>query len=1081
MRGLLFLFFCLPASGLAAQQNDWENEQVFGINKEPAHATYLPYASTAQAVADVAEDSPYYMSLNGTWKFNWVRHPDLRPVGFFEPGFDLTYWDDLPVPSNWQLHGYGKPIYSNVTYPFAKDWPRIMTEVPTNWTKAELPNPVGSYRRNFEISEEWQGREIFLHFAGVQSAMYVWVNGQRVGYSQGSMTPAEFDITSYVETGTNVLAVEVYRWSDGSYLEDQDFWRLSGIYRDVYLYSTPKLHVRDFVVRSHLADDFQTAELTLDAKVRNYGRRNIRRASLDLYLLDDAEVPEQPLFTIPLGDVAPGEQTVSHTATVEAPRLWSAEIPNLYTVLLVLRNDDGSNTEVLSTRFGFRSIEIRDQQLWVNGQSVLLKGANRHEIDPFNGRTVSLESMIRDITLMKQHNHNLVRTSHYPNHPDWYKLCDEYGLYVIDEANIESHGYGYGDQSLGHQPEWEAAHVDRVVSMVDRDKNHPSVIIWSLGNEAGPGGNFDASIAALREIDSSRPVHYERYNEIADIESVMYPRVEWLEERGQETENPKPFIMCEYAHAMGNAVGNLQEYWDVIERYPRLIGGAIWDWVDQGLAIPVPGKEDEYFFGYGSDFGDLPNAYNFCMNGLTTPDRQVTPKMIEVKKVYQYIGIAENDLMHNSVLIHNKYQFLNLSEFDASWAVLEDGTAIQGGSLPSFDLEPGAAMSIHVPFRHTEIAPGAEYWLRIEFALRTDELWAKRGHIVAWEQLPFTLPAANPPEIEPESIRALQLEDSDDLVTIRGQAFEVEFDKKLGTIQRLTYGNRDVISTADRAVLSESNRAPSELGPDGSVNGPMPNFFRAPVDNDHQFGQGVGPKWMEMGFQNVGHEVTNVSVTPRSRSEVDIAVSFRSTTASGYAVVSNVTYKVWGNGFIDVTARFDPDSLDIALPKLGLLMELDAGLEYVEWYGRGPHENYWDRKRSAAVGRYSRTVTEMLEAYVRPQDMANRDDVRWLTLTDRNGEGLMVVKRAEPFGFSALHHKPIDLLEAEHPYELRHREGTILTIDVGHQGLGGASCGPPPMERYLFHPVPRILMFSMRPYSRRVGDAAEYARKRMEN
>jgi beta-galactosidase len=405
-------------AGLEAQQNDWENEQVFGINKEPAHNTYVPYASLDQAIADVAENSPYQISLNGTWKFNWVRHPDLRPTDFYDPDFDVTYWDDLPVPSNWQLHGYGKPIYSNVTYPFAKDWPRIMTEVPADWTKSELPNPVGSYRRDFEIPADWEGKEIFLHFAGVQSAMYVWVNGQRIGYSQGSMTPAEFDITSYVRAGTNVLAVEVYRWSDGSYLEDQDFWRLSGIYRDVFLYATPRLHVRDFFLRSQLSADFLNAELILDAKIRNYGRVRVRDAFLDLYLLAEGESPAEPLLSIPVTNMSSGERTFSHSATVDTPQLWSAETPQLYRVIVVLRNGDGNAAEVLGTRFGFRSIDIRDQQLWVNGQSVLLKGANRHEIDPFNGRAVSLESMIEDITLMKRHNLNLVRTSHYPNHPD---------------------------------------------------------------------------------------------------------------------------------------------------------------------------------------------------------------------------------------------------------------------------------------------------------------------------------------------------------------------------------------------------------------------------------------------------------------------------------------------------------------------------------------------------------------------------------------------------------------------------------------------------------------------------------------
>jgi len=461
--------------------------------------------------------------------------------------------------------------------------------------------------------------------------------------------------------------------------------------------------------------------------------------------------------------------------------------------------------------------------------------------------------------------------------------------------------------------------------------------------------------------------------------------------------------------------------------------------VDQGLAIPTTGRESEHYFGYGSDFGDLPNDYNFAINGLTTPDRTVTPKMIEVKKVYQYVGIADDDVLNNTARIKNKYQFLNLNQFEASWSLLEDGTVLQGGILANINLAPGAETTVHVPFETPVLKPGAEYWLRLEFALRADERWAARGHIVAWEQLPLPFTPVAPPVVDFETIRTVDVEETDELVVISGKAFEFVFNKAVGTIQRLAYGSKEVLSTPEQVVVSNSNRAPSDDAPASPMIGPMPNFFRAPVDNDHQFGRGVGPKWLEMGFYDVSHEVVDVSVTTRSEIIVDISVSFRSTTISGYAVSTNVTYTVWGNGFIDVATRFIPDPLEFALPKLGLQMELNEGMEFVEWYGRGPHENYWDRKRSAAVGRYSRTVTDMFEPYVRPQDMANRDDVRWLTVTDRDGEGLMIVAADEPLDFSALHHKAIDLLEAEHPHELRYRDRTILSVDIGHQGLGGAA------------------------------------------
>ena len=1059
----------------AAAQNDWENEQVFGINKEPAHNTYIPYASLQQALTDVAGYSPYYLSLNGAWKFNWVKHPDMRPKDFYKPAFDVTCWDDIPVPSNWQMHGYGKPVYTNVTYPFAKDWPRIMTPVPEHWTKHELPNPVGSYRRDFDIPADWDGKQIFLHFRGVKSAMYVWVNGVKVGYSQGSMTPAEFDITRYIKPGQNTLAVEVYRWSDGSYLEDQDFWRLSGIYRDVFLYATPKLHVRDFFVRSELADDFKFADFLFTAKIKRYDNGGSNSATLDVYLLDKDEKPGQPVFSKNVTGVGTGKEvTIDLSARIDNPKLWSAEIPNLYTVLVVLKDEKGGITEVETCLFGFRRIEIKDQQLWVNGQSVLLKGANRHEHDPFDGRAVSLQRMIRDIELFKQFNCNTVRTCHYPDHPDWYKLCDLYGLYVIDEANIESHGYGYGKESLAKQPEWEKAHVDRMISMVERDKNHPSVIIWSMGNEAGGGRNFDAVYKTAKEIDRTRPIHYERYNKRADIESCMYPEIGWLEKQGQK-DSPKPFFMCEYAHAMGNAVGNLQEYWDVVEKYPRLIGGCIWDWVDQGLAIPVPGKEGEYYFGYGSDFGDFPNDYNFCMNGLTTPDRQVTPKMIEMKKVYQYIALTADDVLNGKVSVKNKYQFINLNAFDLSWTLAEDGTVIQSGLLPSMDLQPGETTTVTVPFTKPQLIPGAEYRLRLDFTLKTDTRWAKKGHVMAWQQLDVPWETAPKPVIDTAGMPGLALVENKQDATVTGKDFVLIFSKEDGTIKQLVYGNKTVICYEKPVVKFTSNRALKQ-DVKTEINGPAPNFFRAPVDNDHQFGRGVGPKWHESQLDKVTHTVEYVKISKILDQKVEIAVNLLSVAGQGFTVNSNVTYTIWGNGFVNIETNFQPDALDFALPKLGLLVKLPGDMEYVEWYGRGPHENYWDRKRSADIGRYTRTVTDMFEPYVRPQDMANREDIRWLTVTDRNGRGLMITAETV-VDFSALHYTAQDLDKAQHPFELTPRDETVLCIDAGQQGLGGASCGPPPMERYIFKSAPTTLSFGIRPYNPLYGDMAEYSRQ----
>jgi len=548
----------------AIAQNDWENEEVIGINKEAPHAQYVPYSTIAQAVADVPINSFMYLSLNGTWKFNWVRHPNLRPTDFYRNDFDVRSWDDIEVPSCWEMKGYGTPIYSNVTYPYERNPPMILGNPPANFTQNKEPDPVGSYRRDFELPADWAGKDIIIHFDGVMSAFYIWVNGQKVGYSQGSMTPAEFNITKYLKPGINNVSAEVYRWCDGSYLEDQDFWRLSGIYRDVYLYAVPKIHLRDFTLKTVFNDDLSQATLNIDLQFHNGGGSGSN--TCDVYLTKWGQLPDEgnPVTSIPVKSVSTRNGLkVTKSIVVDKPMLWSAELPNLYQVIFVLKDASGKIAEVLSTPMGFRKIEIKDSQLWVNGQSIKIKGVNRHEHDPFTGRTVSFEVMKQDVELFKQFNINTVRTSHYPNHPDFYKLCDIYGVYVIDEANIESHGMGYGDQSLGHVVSWQKAHVDRTVRMVERDKNHPSVIIWSLGNEAGPGVNFVASRDAIKERDSERPVHYSIYNDVADIESTMYPSVERMEQTGQ-ADSPKPFIMCEYAHDMGNAVGNLREYWAAI-------------------------------------------------------------------------------------------------------------------------------------------------------------------------------------------------------------------------------------------------------------------------------------------------------------------------------------------------------------------------------------------------------------------------------------------------------------------------------------------------------------------------------------
>ena len=674
-----------PDSETKNTTNDWENPAVFGINKEPYHCSLLPYQDAESAIKGTREASKFHQSLNGKWKFHWVGKPADRPMDFFKPEYDVSSWDEIPVPSNWQLQGYGIPIYTNVAYPFPADPPHIPHDY----------NPVGSYRTSFAVPDGWKGRRVFIHFAGVESAFYLWVNGEKVGYSQGSMTPAEFDITDYVIEGENILAVEVYRWSDGSYLEDQDMWRLSGIFRDVFLFSSPQVHLRDFFARCSLDSEYRDAVLKVTAKIRNHSAENSAGPhSLDVVLLDaeGKRVGNKPLAEGRLEGIEAGaEGVLDLEAEVPNPRKWSSESPYLYTLLLSLKNTAGEVVEVESCSFGFRVVEIKAGQLWVNGVSVLLKGSNRHEHDPYCGRAMPLDRMIQDIELLKRFNFNTVRTSHYPDDPKWYDLCDMYGIYLIDEANLEGHGLGYElDKTLGNKPEWEAAHIDREEAMVERDKNHPSVIIWSMGNESGSGCNFEACARAIRDLDPTRPIHYERMNEVADIDSTMYPHLDDLIAVAQQNTD-KPFIMCEYAHAMGNAVGNLKEYWEAIEKYPRLIGGCIWEWADHGLPLEADVEPDEngerpWFWAYGGDFDDYPNDGCFCMDGLVFPDRRIPPKMWEVKKVYQYVALEPMDILKGEVRVRNKHFFTNLNSFDVAWTLSEDGYVIQEGVLEPLDV-----------------------------------------------------------------------------------------------------------------------------------------------------------------------------------------------------------------------------------------------------------------------------------------------------------------------------------------------------------------------------------------------------------
>jgi beta-galactosidase len=1039
----------------AEETNDWENLAVTSIHKEAPHCTLIPYDTFSDALKGAKRRcdseargarraSSNYQSLNGKWRFNWVANPDERPMDFYQPEFDVDGWDKIPVPSNWERQGYDRPRYVCLGYAFNKNPPKV---------QGPNGNPVGSYRREFSVPADWRKdqRQVFIHFDGVDSAFYIWVNGEKVGYSQGSRTPAEFNITPFLKKSRNVLAVQVFRWCDGSYLEDQDFWRMSGIYRDVYLYATPAVHIRDFFVRCDLDDDYRDASMHIDAKLRNYAARASGPYTVEAVLLDAQlkMVGDGPVAVGRIESIQAGEEdVVTLEADIANPAKWSAEDPNLYTVILSLTDGDGHVVEAEQTGFGFREVEIKHEQLFVNGVSILLKGVNRHEHDPETGHAISYESMIQDITLMKQFNINCVRTAHYPNDPRWYDLCDRYGLYLLDEANVESHGMGFGGKTLGRRPEWEASHVERGVAMLERDKNHPSIIIWSLGNEAGSGSNFEAMRDAFKSRDTTRPLHYEGMNDVADMRSIMYPDLWVLTDVGG-AETGKPFFMCEYAHAMGNAIGNLQEYWDDVEKYPRNIGGCIWDWADQGLyKTDENGRE---YYAYGGDYGDHPNGSSFCLNGIVFPDRSLPPKIWEVKRVYQYVGFnfVNYDQGRARVEIKNKYHFSNLDQLEFTWVLSEDGHELLQGSFEKLVLSPRAGKTVDIPLETIRAKAGAEYWLRVSAKLRDASPLLEKDHEVAWWQVQVPVKTDPKPILGLESVPELQVREDADAIRVVGGDFAFSVSRKTGTIHALIYGKKTIIDARD-----------------GELRGPVLNAFRAPVDNDKENGQGI---------QLSNRKVETVEVLARSAKKVQILARVHCSDDQGKGFQHDCVYTVLGNGWIHVDNDIVPVSLGVSLLKLGLQMILPPAFDQVTWFGRGPHENYVDRKVSADVGLYRRSVADMYVPYPKPQETGNREDVRWALLSDKHGAGVMIVADGT-VSMTALNYTAQDLASAHHLNLLNPRDAVILCVDYRQSGLGNGSCGPGVLERYALKSARTRYGFSFRPYTKRDGDPAALAR-----
>lgn len=1000
----LLLSFCI--ADIHAQTPDWLNPEVFGINKEEAHATLYPYTSKEKALQFEPQNSLLYQSLNGEWLFHWSPNPQSHPQNFYEKSFDRSTWNNIPVPSNWEIEGYGIPIYVNQTYEWSKSRP----------TPPELPqenNPVGAYYRTFFVDQAWQGKRVFLHFGAVKSAMYVWINGKKVGYSQGSKLPAEFDITDYLQGGENSLAVQIFRWSDGSYLECQDFWRISGIERDVYLVARPKLFINDFWHSTQLSPDYSKGKAHFYVKVENRSDKAIKNAEVIIRLYDQEQ--QRQKLILPINYIAANKYLkLEGDIDLLHPALWSAERPHLYPISIELIHHN-KVSEVLSSRLGFRDVKMQNGQLLVNGKAILLKGVNRHEHDAQTGHVVSIESMETDIRLMKQFNINAVRTCHYPNDPRWYDLCDRYGLYVVDEANIESHGMGYDkDITLGNQPLWRQAHLDRIERMFQRDKNHPCIIIWSLGNEAGFGSNFRTAAAMLHRLDSTHPLQYERAgtDPSCDIYCPMYPPASYLKKYASKKQT-QPLIMCEYAHAMGNSTGNLDEYWEIIKTHPQLQGGFIWDWIDQGLK--AQSAEGDTYYTYGGDYGskDTPSDNNFCANGLLASDRQPHPGLWQVKKSYAYVDFK---LKGNNIKIYNHYNYRNLNEFELEWKILKNGKQVMGNRWKSIAAAPGDSAIFQIPLNEALTEQGVEYILELSLQEKTATELIPPKHEVAWAQ--FMLPKIEgynvSPMHEPTSITVTQKTNT---TVFSNKDFNISFNKQNGFINEWQYQGIALI-------VSEG--------------GPKPSFWRGVTDND------MGARLQEKSafWKNAENQLTLVEMQYQSHSHYEKEMRCRYQLPQNAGELT-MHYTIVANGELYVQYQLDiNEKTDLPMvPRIGMSMRITKDFPDLQWYGRGPEESYIDRRSGYKFGIYKSTVSEQFEPYIRPQEHGNHSEVRWAALKNKFNRGLLVSGYPDiDFSASAYEWQDVDQIDKsinKHTHDLKERPYTILDMDYAQMGVAG--------------------------------------------
>lgn len=1052
--------------------NEWESPQQLGFNKEAPHAWFFSFGDVESARKVLPENSSLWMSLDGDWKFHWAPNPDERPAGFFSKDYDDSSWDMIPVPSNWNVVGigkdgsqkYGTPIYVNINVPWwtevkPGDWKfGVMRTPPENWTAFKVRNEVGSYRRNFEVPKDWDGKRVFINFDGVDSFFYLWINGKYVGFSKNSRNLAQFDITEYLTSGTNTVAVEVYRYSDAGNLEAQDMFRLPGIFRTVALEAKPVVSVRDIRVTPSMTS------LKVDASVSGPAGKGFsisyRLYENAIYSDDNSLVAEFP------------SQAASCTLDYPQAKAWSAEAPHRYTLVGELKDASGKTLDIFSTVVGFREVCIKDtpaeedefglagRYFYLNGKPVKLRGVNRHETEPSMGHAITREVMEEDIRLMKQANVNHVRNSHYPDDPYWYYLCDKYGIYLMDEANIESHHYRYKEASLSHPVEWKDAHVARMVEMVASDYNHPSVIIWSMGNEAGPGKNFEYVYSAARDMDPMRPIQYERNNDISDIGCSQYPRVDWVRKVATGQGDVKyPYHINEFAHSMGNALGNFAQYWQSIDSTNFFMGGAIWDWVDQSLWNYTP--EGVRYLASGGNFGDVPNDGQFVMNGVLNGDRSPKPQYFEVKKVYQNLNtylVKISGTMAGICLFNRNY--FEPCTYDATWTLIVDGEPLRSGSFDASGIGPREKVVRQIDLG--DIPAGRECYLNVCYALKEDLPWASKGFEVCKDQLALDSvilrETKNLSSVSSRSPKHFTDRKTGNLV-VKGPRFRVEFDPSQGTIASLKYRRKDVI-------------VPGQ--------GPRLNAFRALVNNDAWVFKG----WFAQGLHNLVHSASGMKVEEKDGSVVisfDVvskapnAAHLVGTSASATCVIeedqdmkdvmqftSHVVWTVDRKGNVTLSSRITSDKPDEVLGRLGYIMQVPSSLADFTYYGRGPVENYSDRYTNAFVGIYSSTVAGQVGNYTKPQDMANHEQVRWASLTGRRGRGVLFEAsenslRNSDFGrpvmsVSALPYSAVDMVQAAHQCDLPAPGDTWLCLDAADLGLGGNSCGPSPLEEDRVHP-----------------------------